>query len=49
VVAVYLYQEAFRFNAFGTASATAWLMVLASLVLGAGYVVLLRRQVAGHA
>jgi ABC-type sugar transport system permease subunit len=49
VVAVYLYQEAFRFNAFGTASATAWLMVLASLVLGAGYVLLLRRQVAGHA
>jgi ABC-type sugar transport system permease subunit len=49
VVAVYLYQEAFRFNAFGTASATAWLMVLASLVLGAGYVLLLRRQVASHA
>ena len=49
VVAVYLYQEAFRFNAFGTASATAWLMVLASLLLGAGYVVLLRRQVASHA
>jgi multiple sugar transport system permease protein len=49
VVAVYLYQEAFRFNAFGTASATAWLMVLASLILGAGYVVLLRRQVTSHA
>ena len=27
VVAVYLYQEAFRFNAFGTAAATAWIMV----------------------
>ena len=27
VVAVYLYQEAFRFNAFGSAAATAWIMV----------------------
>jgi multiple sugar transport system permease protein len=49
VVAVYLYQEAFRFNAFGTAAATAWIMVVASLVLAAGYVFLLRKQVAGHA
>lgn len=49
VVAVYLYREAFTYNAFGTAAATAWLMVLASLVLGLGYAVLLRRQVAGHA
>lgn len=49
VVAVYLYQEAFRFNAFGTAAATAWIMVLASLVLAAGYVFLLRKQVAGNA
>jgi multiple sugar transport system permease protein len=49
VVAVYLYQEAFRFNAFGSASATAWIMVVASLVLAAGYVFLLRKQVAGHA
>ena len=31
VVAVYLYQEAFGFNAFGTAAATAWIMVVASL------------------
>lgn len=49
VVAVYLYEEAFRFNAFGTAAATAWIMVVASLVLAAGYVFLLRKQVAGHA
>jgi multiple sugar transport system permease protein len=49
VVAVYLYQEAFRFNAFGTAAATAWIMVVASLILAAGYVVLLRKQVVGHA
>lgn len=37
VVAVYLYLEAFRYNAFGTASATGWLMVVASLVLAAPY------------
>jgi multiple sugar transport system permease protein len=49
VVAVYLYQEAFRFNAFGTAAATAWIMVVASLVLAAGYVFLLRKQVVSHA
>lgn len=49
VVAVYLYLEAFSFNAFGTASATAWLMVLASLVLASGYIYLLRRQVAANA
>lgn len=49
VVAVYLYQEAFSYNAFGTAAATAWIMVLASLALGAGYVLILRRQVAANA
>jgi len=49
VVAVYLYREGFSFNAFGTAAATAWIMVLASLVLAAGYVALLRRQVNAHA
>ena len=49
VVAVYLYREAFSYNAFGTASATAWIMVLASLTLGLGYVLVLRRQVASDA
>lgn len=49
VVAVYLYQEAFSYNAFGTAAATAWIMVVASLLLAAGYVFLLRRQVATNA
>jgi len=48
VVGVYLYQEAFTFNAFGGASATGWIMVLISLVLGAGYLVALRRQSLGH-
>ncbi len=49
VVGVYLYQEAFTFNAFGGASATGWIMVLISLVLGAAYLVALRRQSLGHA
>ena len=33
VLAVYLYLEAFRYNAFGAAAATGWLLVLASLLL----------------
>lgn len=37
VVAVYLYLEAFRYNAFGAASATGWLMVVGSLLLAAPY------------
>lgn len=49
VVAVYLYREAFTYNAFGTAAATAWIMVLASLLLALGYVALLRKQVTGNA
>ena len=36
VLAVYLYLDAFRYNAFGSAAATGWLMVLISLLLGAG-------------
>ena len=37
VVAVYLYLEAFRYNAFGAAAATGWLMVVAGLLLAAPY------------
>lgn len=37
VVAVYLYLEAFRYNAFGAAAATGWLMVLCSFLLAAPY------------
>lgn len=37
VLAVYLYLEAFRYNAFGIASATGWLLVLASLFLASFY------------
>ncbi len=43
VVAIYLYQEAFSFSAFGSAAATAWIMVLASLLLAGAYVFLLKR------
>jgi multiple sugar transport system permease protein len=48
VVGVYLYLEAFRFNAFGAASATGWIMVLVSLTLGAGYLWALRRERAAN-
>jgi multiple sugar transport system permease protein len=49
VVAVYLYLEAFRFNAFGEASATGWIMVVLSLLLGAGYFWALRREMVADA
>lgn len=49
VVAVYLYLEAFRYSAFGSAAATGWIMVLLSLLLGAGYIWLLRREMASDA
>src|SRR5439155_5658803 len=48
VLAVYLYLEAFRFNAFGAAAATGWIMLLVSLLLGAVYVWGLRRQMNAH-
>jgi multiple sugar transport system permease protein len=37
VMAVYLYLEAFRYNEFGLAAATGWIMVLASLLLAIPY------------
>jgi len=46
VVALYLYQEAFRYHRFGVASATAWLMVLAAFVLASFYLRRLYREVA---
>jgi ABC-type sugar transport system permease subunit len=46
VVAVYLYLEAFRYDAFGTAAATAWIMVVVSLFLGVGYFFMIRRRTA---
>lgn len=38
VMAVYLYKNAFRYNEFGMAAATGWLMVLAALILASFYV-----------
>ena len=49
VVSVYLYQEGFRYNSFGTAAATAWMMVIISLLLAAGYVWRLRKETAANA
>ncbi len=50
VIAVYLYLEAFRYNAFGVAAATGWLLVLTSLVLGLWYLRRLYREMfASHA
>jgi multiple sugar transport system permease protein len=46
VVAVYLYLEAFRYNSFGTAAATAWIMVTISLLLAVGYIWRLKRETA---
>jgi multiple sugar transport system permease protein len=44
VVGVYLYLEAFRYNAFGVASATGWIMVLGSFLLASPYVLNLWRR-----
>ena len=50
VLAVYLYLEAFRYNAFGDAAATGWLLVLASLLLALWYLRRLYREMfAAHA
>jgi multiple sugar transport system permease protein len=49
VVSVYLYMEAFRFNAFGSASATGWIMVVVSLMLASVYIWRLRRGMAEDA
>ena len=49
VVGVYLYQEAFRYNAFGPASATGWIMVVVSMALGSIYIWALRRDMVSRA
>jgi multiple sugar transport system permease protein len=49
VVAVYLYLEAFRYNAFGAAAATGWLMVAGSLIIAAPYLWRLARSQADDA
>lgn len=50
VLAVYLYQEAFRYNEFGLAAATGWLMVLGSVLLAIPYLrSLYKRTLTGDA
>jgi multiple sugar transport system permease protein len=50
VLAVYLYQEAFRYNEFGLAAATGWLMVLGSILLAVPYLYsLYKRTLTGDA
>lgn len=49
VLAVYLYAEAFRYNNFGKAAATGWLMVFASVLLAAWYLRALYRRTFANA
>jgi multiple sugar transport system permease protein len=50
VLAVYLYLEAFRYNEFGIAAATGWVMVVASLLLAIPYLrQMYRKMFAGEA
>lgn len=49
VVSVYLYLEAFRYNAFGLASATGWIMVVVCLLLASVYLWRLRRDMQANA
>jgi multiple sugar transport system permease protein len=49
VVAVYLYLEAFRYNDFGAAAATGWLMVVTSLFLASFYLRKLYREMFARA
>ena len=49
VLAVYLYRQAFRYADFGAAAATGWLMLLASLLMGAWYIYQMYRRMFEHA
>ena len=44
VLALYLYQSAFKYGEFGTASATGWLMVIGSLLVASGYLWAMHRR-----
>lgn len=49
VLALYLYQSAFKYGDFGTASATGWLMVVGSLLLASVYLwAMHRRMIKGN-
>ncbi len=49
VLAVYLYRQAFRYADFGAAAATGWLMLLASLLMGAWYIQQMYKRMFSHA
>ncbi len=49
VLAVYLYRQAFRYADFGTAAATGWLMLLASLLMGTWYIHQMYKRMFSHA
>lgn len=49
VVAVYLYLEAFRYNRFGIATATSWIMVLTSFAVAIIYLRRIYREMFAHA
>lgn len=44
VLATYLYRQGFRYNDFGTAAATGWLMLIGSLLLASVYILALNRS-----
>lgn len=47
VVAIYLYQGAFRYGHYGEAAATGWLMVIGSMLIAGVYLWLMQRQMRG--
>lgn len=49
VLAVYLYRQAFRYADFGAAAATGWLMLVASLLMGAWYIQQMYKRMFAHA
>lgn len=50
VLATYLYRHAFRYQEFGVASAIGWLMVLATMIIAAGYLrTMYKRMLSGDA
>ena len=48
VLAVYLYQGAFRYGEFGVAAATGWIMVVGALLIASIYLFEMQRRMAHH-
>ncbi len=49
LLAIYLYRETFKYHAFGTASATGWIMLMISLAVAAPYLWRMYRELGRHA